>query len=412
MEDVPRNKSRDETLAWLREKAPTGTLSRQWKNQINPRLYKQFNRMIPSPYLNLANVDYLHDLRYINEIGKYATPQEILGKINHRRIGQEVDGIRLEDKTLLDIFGRLPPYHGDVTPRHYTSIDEFDINILKPSYPSIPYPDIPADFPDIHGRVKIAVDSVKAVEADIVATQERFETLRDAFQTTSDLLEKCNLLRQLIELKFKVFGPYFNVNIQEPRKIDAKAYLELTTESYHSFLELKNPPGNWKRTPRLQTDSKQLIFARSVGGLILYLLTHIPPEQILDIKNSKTIFSLIQKYVYELGFTTYDMIAIGDHMKLIAKEVNTYVSYDFIVFDCENGGTTERCYRGVLYLENDAGRYRIVFTDVDMNAEITLENQMRLFQKYSTNSQKGGKRRTYKHKQSKKKLLKSRRWRK
>lgn len=391
MEGYPKDGTREEMLQWLKEKAPSGTLARVWKNQVSPQLYYTYDRMIHSPYLNTATN--LQNLQYIHELGKYATPEELLVKLPFTEISQDIDGIHLEDQTLMNIFGSLPPYHGDVTPTHYAKIDDFDINILQPTYPAIRYPEVPADMPDPHGRVQLTIDSLKSVEQDIIAKQQEFESLRSAFQATSDPLEKCKILTQLINLKFKVYGNFFKIQISKSRERAAvgRPRIDIVKNGYHSFLQLQEARSNWKELNRLSTDSKQLVFARTVGGLILFLLKQIPPEQILNSKNSNTIFTLIQTYVYQLGFTTYDMIAIGDHMKKIASELNEYLSYDFMVFDCENGGMTERCYRGILSIPSSSEKYRIIFTDVDNNAEITFENQIRLIEKYSTKA--GGKRR-------------------
>lgn len=421
MEGFPREGTREEILAWIRSKKPKGTLYHHFKDSFSPELLHML-RFTPVKFLNNQPLENLKKIKYVPEVNEYATPEEVLIYIPFKEITKDIIFTRngpnnepitetktLSNATLMNLFGSMPPYHGTTRPELLSSLDEFDFSILELKAPSLKIP----TYPEGIKRHKSSFTEAKIQEymeslrAEVMKTQEEFDAAKETFLTNEDGLEKIKALTQILKLRFKTYTLLSEEILKRNKTRPEDLILIYDNARYHSFLEKtiigSLPVTGWKERERLKTDSKQLVFARAVGGLIIYLLKQIPPATILNPIQSNVIFDLFQTFTYELGATTFDMIAIGETLKFIVKEINEYVGYNLLVVDCENEGKTERCYRGVVLVDNASGKYRIILTDVTRDAVVSLENQIRLLGKYSGKNAEGGKRKTHKRRVRQKK---------
>jgi hypothetical protein len=375
------------------------------------------------------SLETLHNLYYIPEANIYASANNILRRLPMETISKNVQYLNensmpqikhLSDKSLQAIFGSLPPYYSNITPTRITSLNDFDFNLLTPSYPSLDLPQPPSALPYLNKGVTLEEikENIPKLLAKIENNRSIYsEQMRILRSEESSPLEKIKAVTELIKIKFFIYSGLGGIEtVYKQELINQQflttpiAYRYTDIVSYHSFLEeyaIGMNLAGWKKRERLTDDSKELVFARAVSGLFLFLVLQISPKDITSRANQNTFFDFFETYLFSFGFVTFDMIPFRKQMEMIAEILNPYVGFDFLVVDCEpEFDETERCGRGVVMIDdNKRGTYRIIVTNVNEGATITLENQSRLLGKYSTNAEgaEGGKRRTRKQKQKKRK---------
>ena len=432
MAGFPRNGTKDEILAWLRVKAPTGLVRRDWRNSLEKYLKK-----VPESYIiNNLPLENLRTLMFLNEIGKYTTKGELFQAIPFEEYNESGAKITyannnsnqkqgfIPSEKLKEIFGSAPPYFGNISPTTIARLEEFDFSVLTPTFPSVDLPEPPAELPYKEGK-GITLEELKEARSQLAELIEKnksifLDQMAILVLPESPPLEKIKALTELIKVKFFIYSDMGRIDFEKENPIDPSSkhigYFYNPLLGYHSFLEEYidgTPTDGWKVRSRLANDSKELIFARAVSGLFLFLALQIPPEDISKMANQKTFVDFFQSYLYSFGFVTYDMVPLKHQMELVARVLNAHVGFNFLVVDCEKKyEKTERCGRAVMYVDNDKGTYRIIVTNVDYDANLTQDNSARLMGKYySFDGSKGGRRKTHKQKQ-KKRAGKSRRWRK
>ena len=417
MEGYPRNGTKEEMLAWLRIHAANGTLHYKWEDSIPRQLLYHYR--VNNMLLDNQPVKYLKSIEYIPELDIYTSKEELLSTIDFRKVTKYSYKLikNIPDEVLIRFFGHLPPYYGDINPILIESLEEFDFNILKPSFLEPSFPKIPSNFRRYPNPTDEEIQAkIDKILIEINRDRDLFLSLVNEIQRNPNIFDKIQSLTKIIELKFKLYGPFPGVDLvkamkNEKRKINYDTHYRVHfSGAYSSFLEKKVTVGmmnGYKQPYRLNSDSISLKFIRAVGGLILYLLTRIPSEDYLEIKNSEIIFNLLRTYIYNFGFSTYDMIPMQNHLEIIRDIVNRHTNYEYIVIDCEDKNT-ERCARALLLVPTET-RSRIIITNVNDNAEVTIENQIRLINKYSLDLMSGGKRvKTYKRKKNTKLVKKTR----
>jgi hypothetical protein len=397
---IPKHASREEKIQFLKEHAPNGIFRYTWKEYMD-----ETSKTAGMPSIEDLSDEYLKTLVYIPEIKTYATKDEIFNSLPYTSISKTIafngSEYTLSDETLLKLFGSLPPYTiGDIRPVIPERLDGFDFSIFEPKYPDISYPVFPIEgakkiFEPVSGPPvnnsdpalfsKKVIESINKQIQKIKEIELQLQSLIDAFKLPSTTnLHRLEIVKELIRIKFYEFKDAPSVQYRAPHRRRPLSTYIVQEGPIHGFFGPGKHPSmiGWKKQGRLTTDSPQLQFARSVGGLILYLILNIKPEILLNRENSERIYVLFIKYAYKLLFTTMDGITIQHHLKLIAEAVNRHVNADFIVFDCENNGETERCPRGLILVESPDGHYRLIFTDVGDNGFITEDNQVRIIGQY------------------------------
>ena len=142
----------------------------------------------------------------------------------------------------------------------------------------------------------------------------------------------------------------------------------------------------FKQTDKLESNSKHAIFMQNISGLIYYVISKLKREDIISIHNVGLFLNLFRSYIYNLGYTTYDMVPITRNMRMLAEKINTLLGQELMIVDCEDStNNSERCGRYVEVFPNGE-TFHIVVTNVNYKAVLSEDNSMRLFTKYMANA--------------------------
>jgi hypothetical protein len=404
MKGFPSAGTKEQILAWLKTKEPY-TLVHHLEPETLP-------------------VEELRQLFFVNtpELSFFTTPPGLLQRLPYETVTTSIQNyhpetyktrsIKIPDEILLQTFGKLPPYYANGTPTSITALEQFDWNVLQPLYPTVP---TSLEFVDYNVQLRTPEQRQTVLDyytGEITKAQEMFQQQEEEFRTTEDPIKKLEILINLLKLKSRTWprgtnDPQFNMEEPALPKVQKMSNQRISVRLDGHFDSFRGGEEVGKNEGRLPNDSPQMVFARAVGGLIVYLMKQIPKEYILDRKNSDLFKELFHTYSTKLLYRSQDAVSITKHLEQVANFINEYLNYNFIVFDCDE--LSYKCSRGLEVVLAKDNKYRLVFTNVGMETtSIPNDTYQRILNTYF---EKGGRRKTHKRK-SKKKKSKSRRWQK
>jgi hypothetical protein len=395
--------SKNDLINWAKESCGDGMLSLPFQCDGTN-----------SDAMSYINDDDLKTIAYVPEANRCATRFEInqqaykFENINNRDFFKtECDytytPFNIGDETLVSFLGEIPK--PVVIPIHeINNIDEFDFNIFKPiiirmkdyidegvSLSSLPNK-LEDEYPlgaincaeDIlyEGTNQLTLDqygsnyvkSITKIKSDLINGQQG---LREGL-AEQDTNKSINSLSLLIITAFTLLRVYY---IKEDGGCYVKS--DITISGFTGYLRSQD---GFKLQDKLESNFKQVIFMQNVSGLIYYVISKLKREDIVSFQNAGLFLNLFRTYIYNLGFTTYDMVPITTNVRVLAQKINNLLGQELIIFDCEDStNNSERCGRYVEVYQNGES-YHIVITNVTNKAVLSEDNAMRLFAKYMKNT--------------------------